>query len=73
MARPIRMFRQEKVFRWHSIKLLNKPVELVLVEGENHAIYDYQKRIHWNHTIYAWFAKWLKNDARWWESIYSDE
>lgn len=63
----------ESIQMYTALKLLNKPVELVLVEGENHAIYDYQKRINWNHTIYAWFAKWLKGDARWWESIYSDK
>jgi len=48
-------------------------VEFIQVEGENHAIYDYQKRIAWNHTIYAWFDKWLKNDARWWNSMYPEK
>lgn len=63
----------ESIQMYTALKLLNKPVEFVQVEGENHAIYDYQKRIGWNHTIYAWFAKWLKNDARWWDSLYPDK
>ena len=53
-----------------ALKLLDKEVEFIQVEGENHAIYDYKKRIGWNHSIYAWFAKWLKDDSRWWDAIY---
>ncbi|MDD3495053.1 MAG: prolyl oligopeptidase family serine peptidase, partial [Dysgonamonadaceae bacterium] len=56
-----------------ALKLLGKTVEFVQVEGENHGIYDYDKRIAWNNTIYAWFAKWLKNDSRRWESMYGAE
>ena len=55
-----------------ALKLLGKEVEFIQVEGENHAIYDYQKRIGWNHSIYAWFAKWLKDDSRWWDSLYPE-
>ena len=53
-----------------ALKLLGKEVEFIQVEGENHAIYDYQKRIGWNHSIYAFFAKWLKEDSRWWDALY---
>lgn len=53
-----------------ALKLLGKEVEFIQVGGENHAIYDYQKRIGWNHSIYAFFAKWLKEDARWWDALY---
>ncbi len=55
-----------------ALKLLGKEVEFIQVEGENHAIYDYQKRIAWNHSIYAFFAKWLKEDARWWDALYGN-
>ena len=55
-----------------ALKLLGKEVEFIQVEGENHAIYDYQKRIGWNHSIYAFFAKWLKEDARWWDALYGN-
>lgn len=63
----------ESIQMFTALKLLGKTVEFIQVEGENHAIYDYDKRIAWNNTIYAWFAKWLKNDSRWWESMYAAE
>jgi dipeptidyl aminopeptidase/acylaminoacyl peptidase len=63
----------ESIQMFTALKLLGKPVEFIQVEGENHAIYDYQKRIAWNHAIYAWFARWLKNDAAWWNSMYPEK
>ena len=63
----------ESIQMYNALKLLNKPVEFIEVIGENHAIYDYDKRIAWNNAIYAWFAKWLKEDSRWWESMYGDK
>ncbi len=60
----------ESIQMFTALKLLGKPVELIMVEGENHAIYDFQKRISWNHTIYAFFDKWLKGDDSWWEELY---
>lgn len=63
----------ESIQMFTALKLLGKTVEFVQVEGENHGIYDYDKRIAWNNTIYAWFAKWLKNDSRRWESMYGAE
>lgn len=60
----------ESIQMYTALKLLNKPVEFIQVEGENHAIYDYDKRIAWNNAIYAWFAKWLKEDSRWWDSMF---
>lgn len=63
----------ESIQMYTALKLLNKPVEFIQVEGENHAIYNYDKRIAWNNAIYAWFAKWLKNDPRWWDSMYPEK
>ena len=63
----------ESIQMYTALKLLGKEVEFIQVEGENHAIYDYDKRIAWNNAIYAWFAKWLKDDARWWDSMYPDK
>ena len=62
----------ESIQMYTALKLLNRPVEFIQVEGENHGIYDYDKRIAWNHAIYAWFAKWLEGDSRWWDSMYPD-
>ena len=54
----------------NALKLLGKPTAFVQVEGENHHILDYDKRILWNNTIYAWFAKWLKDQPEWWDALY---
>jgi len=45
-------------------------VELITVDGENHHILDYDKRIRWNNSIFAWFAKWLQDDDSWWNEMY---
>ena len=53
-----------------ALKLLGKPTALVLVDEQDHHILDYHKRIKWQNTIFAWFAKYLKNDDSWWNAIY---
>lgn len=63
----------ESIQMYNALKLLGKEVEFIQVDGENHAIYDYDKRIAWNNAIYAWFAKWLKNDSRRWDSMFPNE
>lgn len=63
----------ESIQMYNALKILGKPVELITVKDENHAIYTYQKRIDWNKTIYAWFAKWLKNQPQWWEALYPEK
>lgn len=63
----------ESIQMYNALKLLGKEVEFIQVEGENHAIYDYDKRIAWNNAIYSWFAKWLKDDPRWWDSMFPEE
>ena len=60
----------ESIQMFNALKLLGKTVEFVQVEGENHAITAYKKRIDWNNTIYAWFAKWLKDQPDWWNDLY---
>lgn len=60
----------ESIQMYNALKLLGKDVEFIQVEGENHAIYNYSKRIQWNYAIYAWFDKWLKGDSAWWNSMY---
>ena len=43
------------------------------VDGEGHGVADYKKRLEWQNTIFAWFAKWLQDDASWWTEMYGDE
>jgi dipeptidyl aminopeptidase/acylaminoacyl peptidase len=62
----------ESVQMFNALRILGKTVEFITVEGENHAISAYQRRIDWNKTIYAWFAKWLKNEPDWWLALYPE-
>ncbi len=60
----------ESIQMYTALKLLNRPTAMVLVEGENHWILEYQKRTKWQNTIWAWFAKWLQDDSTWWDAMY---
>jgi len=60
----------ESIQMYTALKILGRPVEFIQVKGENHGITNYTKRIQWNYSIYAWFAKWLKDDPSWWNSLY---
>ena len=61
----------ESIQMFTALKLLGKPTALVLVDEQDHHILDYHKRIKWQNTIFAWFAKYLKNDESWWKAIYT--
>jgi dipeptidyl aminopeptidase/acylaminoacyl peptidase len=56
-----------------ALRLLGRPVELVRVEGEDHHILTYSKRIAWSNTKLAWFDKWLKEQPEWWEELYPEK
>ena len=60
----------ESIQMYTSLKLLGRETAMVLVDGQDHHIVDYGKRIQWQNTIWAWFAKWLQDDATWWNAIY---
>ena len=60
----------ESIQMYNALKLLGKTVEFIEVEGENHTIVSYKKRLAWNNTIFAWFAKWLKEEPEWWNELY---
>ena len=55
---------------YNALKLLGKDVAFISVKGEDHGIVDYEKRLQWNNSIYAWFDKYLKGDDSMWESLY---
>lgn len=56
-----------------ALKILGKDVEMVLVNGVDHQVFDYKKRIEWHHTIMAWFNKKLKNQPERWNDMYPDK
>jgi dipeptidyl aminopeptidase/acylaminoacyl peptidase len=60
----------ESLQMFTALKLLGRDVALVEVQGENHHILDYNKRIRWMQTQMAWFQKWLKDDPTWWDALY---
>lgn len=63
----------ESIQLYTALKLLARPTAMVLVDGQDHHIIDYEKRLKWQNTIFAWFAKWLQDDASWWTEMYGDE
>ena len=63
----------ESLQYYAALKLLAKDVEMVLVEGQNHHILDYEKRIKWHETIMSWFDSRLKNQPQQWQELYPDK
>ena len=60
----------ESLQMFTALKLLGREVALVQVKGENHHILEYSKKEKWLATQMAWFQKWLKDDASWWDTLY---
>lgn len=60
----------ESIQLFNALRILGKEVEFISVDGENHFIADYPKRIQWQNSIMAWFEKWLKDDSSWWDDLY---
>ena len=60
----------ESLQLWVGLKILGRPVEMVQVEGEDHWILAYSKRIEWHNTIMAWFDKWLKEETGDWKQLF---
>ena len=60
----------ESLQMFTALKLLGREVALVEVEGENHHVLDYTKKLKWIATQMAWFQRWLKDDSSWWDALY---
>lgn len=60
----------ESIQMFTALRLLGEDTAFVVVDGENHGIRDYAKRRQWLRTIFAWFAKYLKDDPTWWDEMY---
>ena len=63
----------ESIQMYTALKLLGRPTAMVLVKDQDHHILDYQKRLRWQNTIWAWFARWLQDDPTWWQAMYPDK
>ena len=62
----------ESIQLFNALKILGKPVEFIQVEGENHFVADYAKRVLWQNTIMAWFARYLQDSPQWWNDLYPE-
>lgn len=62
----------ESIQMFLALKMLGKTVEFIQVDGENHGVVDYKKRLEWQNTIFSWFAKWLKDEPEWWDAMYPE-
>ena len=62
----------ESIQLFNALKILGKPVEFIQVEGEDHFVADYAKRVLWHNTIMAWFARYLQGSPEWWNDLYPE-
>jgi dipeptidyl aminopeptidase/acylaminoacyl peptidase len=60
----------ESIQLYTALKLLGKDTSMVLVKDQDHHILEYNKRQKWQNTIFAWFAKYLKDDPSQWDAMY---
>ncbi len=63
----------ESIQMYQALKLLGKETDFVQVKNQDHHILNYTQRILWNNTIFAYFAKYLKNQPEWWNNMYPDK
>lgn len=63
----------ESIQLYNALKILGKPVEFITVEGEDHFVLDYKKRVLWHNSIMAWFARWLQDSPAWWNDLYPEK
>ncbi len=60
----------ESIQMFAALKLLGKDVNFIQVKGENHGIAQFDKRLEWKKSIFAFFAKYLKDEDAWWNEMY---
>jgi dipeptidyl aminopeptidase/acylaminoacyl peptidase len=60
----------ESIQFYTALKILGRETELILIKDTDHWVQAYEQRIMWNNSILSWFDKHLKNETKWWESIY---
>lgn len=62
----------ESIQIFNALRVLGRDVEFITVEDENHVISNFDRKQEWQNTIMAWFAKYLQDDPRWWDSMYGN-
>ncbi|TQV88306.1 S9 family peptidase [Aliikangiella coralliicola] len=56
-----------------ALKLLDKDVELIEFQGDDHHINARKHRLRWWETILSYFDKELKDQPEWWEHLYPEK
>jgi dipeptidyl aminopeptidase/acylaminoacyl peptidase len=62
----------ESIQLYTALRILNRPVELVMVKDQDHHILAASKRRQWNNVIMAWWDKHLKDQHEWWEEQFPE-
>ncbi len=62
----------ESIQLYTALKILDRPVELIKIKGEDHHIVTYGKRIKWHNILMAWWDKHLKDQSQWWEDQFPE-
>ncbi len=62
----------ESIQIFNALKMLGRDVEFITVDGANHVVTEFDKKLVWQDTIMAWFAKYLQGDSKWWDSMYGN-
>lgn len=65
----------ESIQLFTALKLLGAETAFVNVPGEDHraATFSLEHRFQWHRTLFAWFAKYLKDDPAWWDELYPEK
>lgn len=53
-----------------ALKLLDREVEYLKFDEQNHWILSLEKRRLWTRSIIAWFDRWLKDQPEFWNDLY---
>ncbi|NKF49057.1 S9 family peptidase [Shewanella sp. WXL01] len=62
----------ESHYMYTALKLLDKPVELIEFNGQDHHINGREARFDWWDATLAWFDLHLKDQPQWWNKLYPD-
>jgi len=63
----------ESIQLYTALKILDRPVELVMVKDQDHHILATSKRRQWNNVIMAWWDKHLKDQNEWWQEQFPEK
>ncbi|MBR9728811.1 alpha/beta hydrolase family protein [Shewanella intestini] len=62
----------ESHYMYTALKMLDKPVELIEFNGQDHHINGRQARFDWWDVTLAWFDMQLKDQPQWWNALYPE-